>query len=218
MEIIKYKDREDIEKYASDYISDKITEVLREKPHVTLGAVGGTSVKGIYSKLSKKDLEWDKVHVFMVDERYVPIDHEDSNFKLVKENLRNGNLHPFHYDQPLSNYLEEFNTYGNFDIVLLSSGEDGHIGALYPNHHSVKNNSLEFISMEDSPKPPPKRMTASRRLIENADCGILLFFGEGKTDAYNQFKYKDQSVTERPTQLLKNLKQGLVLVSSNSKQ
>jgi 6-phosphogluconolactonase len=99
------------------------------------------------------------------------------------------------------------------DIVVLSSGEDGHIGALYPNHHSIKNNFPKFISMGDSPKPPQKRMTASRKMIEKADDGLLLFFGAGKTDAYFKYKLRTNSVEDCPAQICKSYKHGRALVN-----
>jgi len=211
MKIIK-GERDKLEKLASDFIADKIDEVIRRKELVVLGAVGGTSVKGIYAELSKEKIEWNKIHVFMLDERFVPLNSEDSNFKIVKENLKKGNLHPFDYNKSLFAYQKEFDNYGNFDIVLLSAGEDGHVASLYPNHASVRNNLEGFISVENSPKPPARRISSSRKLIENAGYGVLLFFGEGKKEAYKKFNDDEVSVVECPSKIIKEIKDSLVLV------
>jgi 6-phosphogluconolactonase len=54
------------------------------------GVVGGRSVGGIYPRLAAMPLPWDKVHVFLADERLVPIDSDESNFKLVRGDLLAG--------------------------------------------------------------------------------------------------------------------------------
>ena len=74
-----------------------------------------------------------------------------------------------------------------YDIILLSSGEDGHVGALYPDHHSVADQHHGFIVMDDSPKPPPERMTSSLSLMQTAEVALLLFVGEAKREAYERF-------------------------------
>ena len=74
-----------------------------------------------------------------------------------------------------------------YDIILLSSGEDGHVGALYPHHHSFADRHHGFIVMDDSPKPPPERMTSSLSLMQTAEAAVLLFVGEAKREAYAKF-------------------------------
>jgi len=70
-----------------------------------------------------------------------------------------------------------------FDLILISSGEDGHVAALFPNHHSVRKQAEYFLTMNDSPKPPPERMTASLSLLKRSTIALVLFYGEGKKDA-----------------------------------
>ena len=75
-------------------------------------------------------------------------------------------------------YRDEIKTHGGaYDIVLLSSGEDGHVGALFPKHNSIKNDSDFFIFMKDSPKPTPHRMSASKKLLRKSQISILLVSG-----------------------------------------
>ena len=121
--IIKVKSHELASK-AAHLIKKSIDKI--EKDYVVLGVPGGRSAAEIFEALKKEDISWDKVHVFMVDERLVPEDHEDSNFRLVKEHLAEAlpeeNVHPYN-----ENYEQELKKYGGaYDIILLSSGEDGH--------------------------------------------------------------------------------------------
>ena len=154
----------------------------------------------------------------MVDERLVPLDDTNSNFRLAQENfiqdlinrnvLPSANVHPFIFDEEnpdfgIGDYEIEFKGQGgNYDIILLSSGEDGHIASLFPNHSSVNNNSEFFMNMRDSPKPPVGRMSASLSLLSKAHVGVLLFFGETKKQAYEDFLNKDKTIDVCPAKLL----------------
>ena len=60
------------------------------------------------------------------------------------------------------------------------------MGALYPHHHSIVDKHHGFIVMDDSPKPPPERMTSSLSLMQTADAALILFVGEAKREAYEK--------------------------------
>ena len=157
----------------------------------------------IFNELKTHRIEWRKVHLFMVDERLVSIDHIDSNFRLAnetfidelvqEEKLPFDNIHAFNYDKNASDfgirgYQEELEQYGShFDIVLLSSGEDGHIAAIFPNHYSFEDEGEYFISTTNSPKPPASRMSSSRNLIGRSSAAIILFMSETKRVALTTF-------------------------------
>ena len=142
----------------------------------------------------------------MVSERMVPIDHRDRNFFKVKKYLidfllqtgclKNNNIHPFvtdikSKDFGIQNHEEKLKKYGRaFDMVLLSSGEDGHIAALFPHHHSVRSDADFFLQMHHLPKPPPQRMSITKNLQAKADTSVLLFFGPSKRDALAMFPNK----------------------------
>ena len=90
--------KEDCEKQAAGVIADSIIELLKKQNTVVLAVPGGRSVAGIFELLKVEDsIEWSKVHIFIVDERLVSFDDEESNFKLVKEHFvdeleKNGKL------------------------------------------------------------------------------------------------------------------------------
>ncbi len=213
--------RKELEQKAAWLIADQITEMLKDQPTVVLALPGGRSVSGIFQRLREELVPWDKVHIFMVDERLVPLTDKESNFLLVQEFLADAlpkeNLHPFMYDESLPDkgtkaYQEELDKYGGvFDIVLVSSGEDGHIAGLYPNHHSIANTESSFITMDDSPKPPSNRMSASRALLEESTLGIVLFFGESKKDALQHFFDNNFLVRQCPAKLISSLPAYMVL-------
>ena len=181
---------ENIFEKASEIICQSINKLLKEKDRVVFGTAGGNSIYYVLKFLINKPVEWKKVHVFMVDERLVPLDHIESNFRVIKQQLISvipeQNLHPFIYmdnesDYGVSKYKNELKKYtDNYDIILLSSGEDGHIGSLFPNHQSIKNQSQFFIYIDDSPKPPSRRMSMSKKMILRTNISFLMVIGENK--------------------------------------
>lgn len=239
-----------MEKKAADLIAEKIAGL----DSVVLGLVGGSSVAGVYKRLFDVGVPcvWSKVHIFMIDERCVPVTSEESNFRGIYEEflrklissgkLPEENVHAFHFEEIheescVIKYSEELSSVsrgndlsnGNglskpendvkslpgqkFDIVILSAGEDGHVGSLFPNHKSIKDESEGYITVDEAPKAPSLRISASRKLLEKSDMGILLFFGEQKRKAFENFTNDKLSVIECPAKL--TMKMGKVYVFSD---
>ena len=171
--IIK-KNKEEAAKTVVYILKRFIKKLLKRQQKVIIAIPGGTSVKIIFKLLKQEKLPWKQLHFFMVDERLVPITHKDSNFKLAKPYLSKANLHPFNHKKPIKDYKKELHDLGgNFDIVLLSAGEDGHIASLYPHHPTIRDGNEFFILTDSSPKPPKNRMSASKNLITRTKISIL---------------------------------------------
>lgn len=189
---------------------------------LTVGLCGGRSVVGLLSALEHeshaqpKDL-LQRLQLFMVDERLVPLSDEQSNFGGLKKllfdalvergTLQASQLHPFITDntQPDSgcaSYAAELSRFGGrFTVVVLGVGEDGHVAGLFPRHPVLQQEGRGFFSFQDSPKPPPARMTASKALITGANLSILLFLGEGKRAAWGAFGRTETAVDDCPALL-----------------
>ena len=196
-------DKANLDETAARIITDAINGLLQKKLFVVMAVAGGRSVGGVFNALIKHDIPWEAIHIFMVDEKLVPLEHEDSNFRLAQESfleklitegkLPKGNVHPFIHDPTspdlgLANYRKQLEQWGgSYDIVLLSSGEDGHIGALYPNHHSIRDTSPYYIAMDDGVKAPKERMSSSRKLLLRSKVAIILFYDDIKKDALKMF-------------------------------
>jgi len=200
---------------AAAILFDTSISLLKEKKKIVIAVPGGKSVAGIYEKFRECTLPWDRIHIFLLDERLVAVDHPDSNYKLIREHMENkaGSvlIYPFTYDvkrpmHSIIDYKEDLNRCGGqFDIVLASSGEDGHIGSLFPNHPSLEKKQDGFFLLDDSPKAPAERMTASFELIRQADTGIVLFFGNSKRDALRRFQNTQLSYKECPARIMMQL-------------
>ena len=94
---------------------------------------------------------------------------------------------------------------GRFDVAILSAGEDGHCASLFPCHPSVSDPGEGFLLVEASPKPPPRRVSASRRLLERSGLGVVVFYGEGKRDALRLFRDASVDVQGCPSKLVASI-------------
>ncbi len=191
-----------------------------------VGLPGGRSVTPFLEQLVRLHdelgrREWERLHFFFVDERMVSLQSPESNYHLVQSVffepalnegfLTESQIHPFIYDQEkkdegLSDYNDAFNSLGGrFHIVILGVGEDGHIASLFPKHPSIRETVERFVFTENSPKPPLRRITATRSMLSKAECGMAIFVGEGKMEAYQRFYNNDLTVEECPVKLLKDI-------------
>ena len=221
-EIIYNQDLDQLNSTAVELLKQAIKTILNQKDSVILAVPGGRSVAGLFSLIADTaGIDWEKVHIFMVDERRVGLDDDASNFKLVKESfgkkILESNLHPYIFkpendDDGLGDYEAELKKYGGkYDIIILGVGEDGHTAALYPNHHSIENQSEYYIKFDDSPKPPPQRMTATLNLLKKSDYAFALFLGEGKKQAFENYKNQGLSIKECPSKLIDEIKNSYVI-------
>lgn len=150
-------------------------------------------------------VKWDKWEIFFADERAVPLDHEDSNYKLVKDEL----LDKIPEDQPKptvhaidTQYLNDTQELADqyeqvlvrsfasrdsvklpiFDLLLLGCGPDGHTCSLFPGHELLRETSAWVAPIEDSPKPPAKRITLTLPVVNHAVRVAFVATGGGKKD------------------------------------
>ena len=79
--------RKNLEKYAAEVIENCIRKVLKKQGRVVFAIPGGKSVTEIFKNLTTISIPWEKVHLFMVDERIVPLDDKESNLRVAHESF-----------------------------------------------------------------------------------------------------------------------------------
>jgi len=206
---------DELSQKAKQVFVDNIKKTIEAKGKAVIAIPGGRSVVGLLKLLSKDDLDWSKVHLFITDERKVEKGTEDNNYMqainlfLIKVPEINGL--PYDNQAGPEDYTNKLNDATNgdmkFDVVLLASGEDGHVASLFPDHWSIKHEDKEYFVMEDAPKLPEVRVSASRFILEDSDCIVLLFASKAKQDAYNKFNNNDLTEEQCPAQITKNAKE-----------
>ncbi|KAI3709445.1 hypothetical protein L2E82_39207 [Cichorium intybus] len=152
-------------------------------------------------------IEWSKWLIFFLDERVVPLDHPDSNYKLAydgflsKVPIPESNIYPIkerlspeeaadEYEQRLKDLVANktlrtspITGFAKFDLMLVGMGPEGHVASLFCWHFQrfEKKKWVTFIT--DSPKPPPERITFTFPLINSASEIAMVVTGEDAADA-----------------------------------
>ncbi|MEM1091870.1 MAG: 6-phosphogluconolactonase [Pseudomonadota bacterium] len=176
----------------ADRIEGWVDEAIttRGKAHVVLA--GGSTPQALHEQLAARALPWSSIDFYFGDERCVPADHEHANFRAAKKSLlsrvpvREAQIHRMRGEaganaaRDYENELPE-----RFDVMLLGMGEDGHTASLFPNASSLESPE-RVIYVDDSPKPPPERITLGLRAINASRHVAFMVTGAGKAPALAQ--------------------------------
>lgn len=198
--IIRFESRREASECAADLAALKLEGSMEQSDRVSLMLSGGSTPGPMYAELSDKELDWGRVTVGLVDERWVEPDHPASNEKLVRESLligraKNAMFVPMKTahaepDMAVDTVEAAYAPYcQSISCIVLGMGEDGHTASWFP---GIKN--LEVImdvsrpscvaSVDASGEPVAgdcaHRMTLTARAICRAEAAILLIFGETK--------------------------------------
>jgi 6-phosphogluconolactonase len=185
-----------------DFLVNKITTTLSTSPQCNIVLAGGNTPKPVYQGLSQQSLPWEKLHIFWGDERYVPSDHPDSNYRMAKEAwldhvpIPAGNIHPMPtkandpaldantYENTIKSLFSPINDgFPQFDIILLGMGDDGHTASLFPHTESLKIDDRLVTVGEKNHEP---RLTMTIPLINRAHCVLFLVTGANKQKALSE--------------------------------
>lgn len=181
------------------------------KVAVSGGSLPKTLATALLAAASSEEdkIHWDKWEIFFADERAVPLDHADSNYGLLKTELLDkipedqGKpvVHPIDVDvlddtQELADRYEQLlvKSFASrdsvklpiFDLVLLGCGPDGHTCSLFPGHELLREHNAWVAPIEDSPKPPPRRITLTLPVVVHAVHIAFVATGAGKKDVIKQ--------------------------------
>ena len=161
---------------------------------------GGNTPRSVYSMLAqeyKTALPWAKIHIFFGDERAVPPDHPDSNYRMANETLLSHvpipaeNIHRIHAEldpeSAAEDYEEQLRAYFNlkngalprFDLIMLGLGEDGHTASLFPGSSALKEMSRQVASTWVEEKKT-FRITLTYPVLNHAAEIEFLISGGGK--------------------------------------
>ncbi len=213
---------EELSHKAASIIYQKGCEHIKNKGSFLLALAGGNTPKRTYqilADITKNNNEfWNNTQLYWTDERYVPHEHEWSNYKMAKQSLIDlipipaKNVHPIptKYTQPIESADEYAKIFPeNIDIIILGMGTDGHIASIFPNSQAVKETEKRF-TYDYAPSEPKLRITATLPTIKSAKEIFILVSGTSKRNAIKQVFDKSSSITEIPACALKETATWLV--------
>jgi 6-phosphogluconolactonase len=187
----------------------------------SVALAGGSTPKRTYQLLAsdefKDQVDWSKVHIFFGDERCVPPDHADSNYRMADEALLSRvpvparNVHRIMGEgDAVANarlYEDELQTFfageswPRFNLVLLGMGDDGHTASLFPGTPALAEQSAKVVAVWVE-RLNAYRITLSAPTINHAAHVIFLVTGAGKADRLTQIIHAAPDTPRLPAQLI----------------
>lgn len=169
---------------------------LTRHPRFSIALPGGSVATTCLPLLARAELPWPRLHLLWGDERAVPPAHPDSNYALAERFLIRevplpaANVHRMSADaadleEAARSYEETVRDVG-LDLVLLGVGPDGHVCSLFPGHTLLREHTRWVRAIEDSPKPPPSRLTLTLPALASAREIVVVATGTAKADVVRE--------------------------------
>jgi 6-phosphogluconolactonase len=192
---------------AGNRLIDTIQTAVAARGRALVVLTGGGNGIALLQYLGTQgqQIDWSKVHLFWGDDRYVPEDDDERNDKHARAalldhiDIPSSHVHTMPasdgefgsdlsaaalaYEQLLAANAEPGECAPNFDVHLLGMGPEGHINSLFPHTPAVLETTRMVVAVEDSPKPPPQRITLTLPAIQRSREVWLMVSGAAKADA-----------------------------------
>lgn len=198
--VIVFEDAEKVAECAAIKWMEIAEKAIGNAGRFTVALSGGKTPIGLYRKLAElqRPLPWDKTHIFIVDERFVPFEDEESNLGMIHRALLSHvsvpkeNIHPMttdtsspaesaeKYEQVLRSFFRtKLNDFPALDLILLGIGEDGHIASLFSGNAAL--GETRHYAVPVSPLDKNERVSLTLPLINSAEHVIFLVTGRNKS-------------------------------------
>lgn len=214
-----FEDKKQLAEAAARDFSERAATAIESSGRFAVALAGGSTPEATYKLLASEyadELDWGNVHVFFGDERSVPPDDEDSNYRMAREALLDhvsvggvhrmkGELLPdeaaMQYEEELREFFGSLGSPPEFDLIQLGIGEDGHTASLFPNTPA-----LEVTDRWGAQNPVPKletvRITLTLPVINASKAISFLVAGEGKAEALKEVLEGDADPHDYPSKLV----------------
>jgi len=223
-----YKDKLELSKAVFKFIESHIINTLKKKERFKFCVSGGSTPKSVYQLLSKSNLKWDFVDVFLGDERCVNPNSELSNSLMLKNSLlTNFGSKAYFYEifndlnaddettknQFISKLFEKCgSTPPSFDLTLLGLGDDGHTASLFP--YQKNNNVDDFVIFNEG--KGLKRISLTPKVLSASSKIVFLVSGDKKRIALERLLDEKEPSDRTPSKLIKSMNQISIFCDQDS--
>ena len=196
-----YNSNEELAYALSENFVQQAEEKRMLKKNFFVAIPGGNTPKFFFEYLSrhyKNKVDWSMIHFFWVDERCVPPDNPESNYRMAYLALLNKILIPgrnihrikgenlpenemIRYTNELIKEVPSDHDLPSFDLIYLGMGEDGHVASIFPNQKQFLK-SYNLCEMAIHPESLQKRVTLTGKIINNAQKIIFIVTGNNKAE------------------------------------
>ena len=220
MNLEVYKDKQELAEAAARDFVERANAAIQNTGRFAVALAGGSTPEATYELLATEEyadeVDWSNVHVFFGDERSVPPDDEDSNYKMAEDALLShvspgsvhrmkGELYPDEAAMEYEGDLREFfGTPGRppeLDLIQLGIGDDGHTASLFPNTPALDVTD-RWVAQNPVPKLETVRVTLTLPVLNAAKAVSFLVAGEGKAEALKEVLDGDADPHDYPSKLV----------------
>ncbi|MGZ4878330.1 MAG: 6-phosphogluconolactonase [Candidatus Angelobacter sp.] len=204
-EIRILKSSQELFEAAAAEFAAQASEAIRVRGKFTVALSGGSTPKRLYSLLATRpSISWDKICFFWGDERHVPPDHTDSNYRMANEALlskvpvrpenifrirgeeTDADAAALQYEVTLQQFFQlPPGEFPRFDLILLGLGPDGHCASLFPDT-SALSERRRLVVANWVEKLKTHRITFTFPVLNQAACVIFLASGPDKAPILHQ--------------------------------
>ncbi|MEP9392544.1 6-phosphogluconolactonase [Gordonia sp. VNQ95] len=206
-ETLVFEDKTTLVDTAARRFVDLVTTAQAQRGVASVALTGGSNGIAILAALAADSgsIDWSKVDIYWGDDRFVPADDPERNYGQAVEALLGSvpvdpsRVHPMApSDGPLGDDIEAaaadyaatlLATAGGdgmspaFDVHLLGMGGEGHINSLFPHTPATAETERTVVAVENSPKPPPRRITLTLPVVNRSRAVWFLVAGADKAQA-----------------------------------
>jgi len=217
-DVLAFATADDVADAAAFLFVNLAAQAVRDRRAFLVALAGGTTPLSCYRLLSAPPIssrvDWERTQVFFGDERCVPEGQPERNDEGAAAALLNHvpipskNIHRVPVTEPDAAERYESDVRGaftlfspsssrgipRFDLVFLGLGPDGHTASLFPGHASLEETQRLVLRIDNSPKPPPSRVTFTLPLLNAARHVALLATGKDKAEALARVLAEDEAV------------------------
>lgn len=200
-EVIIFKTIDDMADFVVKQWEVISREAIKERGQFTAALSGGRTPLVLYKKLSGEiKLPWDKTHIFMADERFVPYESGENNYHSISRillrhvGIPGKNIHPVFTSEDSArasakryegDLISFFRITGKklprFDLMLLGIGEDGHTASLFPDTSALQESKRLAAAVSPRDESIKERITLTLPVINNA--ANIMFMAAGRNKA-----------------------------------
>jgi 6-phosphogluconolactonase len=196
-------------------------------PHIAL--TGGGIAEDVHREIAnlttaaaERTVDWSRVVIWWGDERFVAPDSSDRNALAAREaflgpaGVDPANVHEMpstadaaDVEAGAAKYSEELRAHGSgdFEIVMLGIGPDGHIASLFPGYPQLDVDDRIAVAVTDSPKPPPERISLTFAALNRARSVWFLVSSEEKSEAVARALAEGTDVHDTPAAGVRGLEE-----------
>jgi 6-phosphogluconolactonase len=189
----------ELRRAACKRILDAAERAIEERGAFVISLAGGNTPRDVYAMLREAATDWSRWQVYFGDERCLPRSDPERNSRMAREAwldrvpIPAANVHEIAAElgpeMGAARYGQALRIVGDFDLVLLGLGEDGHTASLFPGHDwGDAPAASDAIAVLGAPKPPRERVSLSASRLGRAREVLFLVAGESKRDAVSKWR------------------------------